>query len=229
MKKILVLYFIIIYQAQAQNKISEAKKTEPIKGLTFILPANFSIMNDDDIAQKYPTYKKPLAMYNSQDKEADFGVNHAVNRWYNANLTILRDMYKSTINSVFTNVDYIQEGVIKTINGRNFIVFEFTSELTEEKRIDEKDVRLRTYSFMCYTLHDAKILVFNFTTRAHYQSKWAPVAATIMNSITISPKLKVGDFTPYKVDRPLPKTNLKNDPQMEAIKRLRENNKEIPK
>lgn len=194
------------------------KKVEPVKGIKYEMPEDFLQMTDDDMAQNYPTYKKPLIMFNSPDKKADFGVNSAVNRWNNKNLSVLKDMYKSTISSVFTSVTFIQEGIVQ-INNRSYIVFEFNSELVDEKRFDGKATITRKYSYLLYTIYENKILVFNFTCESGSKGTWAPVAKRMMNSIEISNKLKLQDFEPFEVDRPLPKSN---DPQMEMIRKMKD-------
>jgi hypothetical protein len=200
---------------------TDMKKVQLIKGLSAALPKEFIVMIDDDIAQKYPTQKKPLAMYNSTDKSADFGVNYAINKWNNKNLSVLKDIYKSTISSVFTSVTYLQDGLIKNVNGREYIVFEFVSELVDDKRPDSKNFTVRNYSYLMYTIVDKKILVFNFTSVASGKEKWMPVASAIMTSIVITDKFKIEDYTPFEPDRPpLPKSN---DKQMEMIRKMRDN------
>lgn len=225
-KKCILTAIILLYYSYSFAQ-SEYKKKELIRGITALIPLDFEIMSDDDMAQKYPTYKKPLVMYNDKNKEADFGLNAAVNKWPNTNLQVLKDMYKSTISSVFTTVEYVQNGVISKINGRNHIVFEFVSELVDDKRVDEKTLTVRKYTYLSYTLQDNKILIFNFTCSAGKKDAWNKVASIIMNSLKISSKVKLENFKPFVVDRPLPKTNGKNDPQMEAIKKLRENNRKL--
>ena len=212
---------LIVLSISIMSFQTNMRKTQLIKGLSAKLPNTFVIMADDDIAQKYPTHKKPLAMYTSPDKFADFGVNYAVNQWNNRNLTVLRDIYKSTISSVFTHVEYLQEGIIKKINDRDFIVFEFVSELTDDKRPDNRNFTVRNYSYIVYTLVDKKILIFNFTSTVQTKDKWLPVANAIMNSINISENIKIEDYVPVEVERKMPKGK-SNDPQMEMIMKMKD-------
>jgi hypothetical protein len=216
-----ILAVVISTTVFYSNAQSSLKKTTLIKGLTMKLPKDFVVMADDDIAQKYPTHKKPLAMYNNVEKTADFGLNFAVNRWNNKNLSVLRDIYKSTISSVFTNVVYKQEGIIKKINGKDFIVFEFVSELVDDKRVDNRPITTRNYSYIQYTLADKKILIFNFTTTVFEKDKWASIASEMMESIEISDKLEITDYVPVEANQT--KKVEANDPQMKIIKGMKNN------
>ncbi|MDX2188927.1 MAG: hypothetical protein SFY32_03615 [Bacteroidota bacterium] len=211
----LILYFIV-FNIHAQI----SKKTEPIKGIMLSLPPSFVTMTDDEIASKFPTYKKPLAMFVSQDKTADFGINVAVNRWQNKNLIVLRDMYKSTISSIFSEIDYKIEGDIVKINNREFILFEFTSKYTDENNKSESTIALKNYSYIAYTLYNQKILIFNFTSTYGESGKWAAVANSLIKSIEITDKLELKEFEPYQVNRPQPK-GTEGDPQMKIIKQMK--------
>lgn len=200
---------------------SKPKKTILYKGIYATLPSDFTVMSDDDIAQKYPTYKKPLAMYTHKSNEADFGVNHTANRWVNKNLEVLRDMYKSTISSVFADVEWFNEGEIREINGRKYVLFEFISELRDERRPNEIATVAKKYTYIAYTVHDNRVLIFNFNGTASQKHVWTPVAESVINSLEINPKLKLPDFEPYRTQGPQPvEPQGRTDTQLEAIKKL---------
>jgi len=217
-----VKLFILITFVFPLIGIAQVKKIEPAKGLVLEIPKGFSLMSDDNLAQKYPTYKKPIAMFESTDGNAEMGVNAAVNKWRNNNLSILRDMYKSTISSVFAEVEFIQEGNIVEMNGRKFVYFEFTSAIKDDKRLDENTTVTRRYNFIVYTLYASRILVFNFNSTFNSRAQWMPIAASIMNSIQINAKLKLDQYVPFKAAGPQPKAIPgRRDMQMEAIKKLK--------
>jgi hypothetical protein len=206
--------FSLIYA----QKSEKPKATEVTKGISVTFQIGFTVMTDDDIAQKYPTYKKPLAMYQANDKTADFGINFAVNRWNNRNLEVLKDMYRSTLLAVFTNVEFQKEGTIEKINGRDFILFEFISELKSENSIDERTFSIKKYTYLAYTLYEKHILIFNFTCENKDKNPWIAKANEIIHSVKITDKLKIVDFVPIESSGPKPKTE---DFQMKMIKKLR--------
>ncbi len=213
--------FLIFCSILPLLSVSQTKKVEPSKGLVLYIPENFTLMSDDNLAQKYPTYKKPIAMYESRDKKAEMGVNAAVNTWRNNNLNILKDMYKSTIASVFAEVDFIQDGTIVEVNGRKFVYFEFTSAIKDDKRIDETTIVTRRYNYLAYTIYANRILVFNFNSTYISRAEWTQKAVEIMKSIKVSDKLKLDKYVPFQAAGPQPKEiSGRKDMQMEALKKL---------
>lgn len=222
-KSILFTIFLASFQSVF---CQSTKKMEILKAITIEIPTEFNLMTDDEIAQKYPSYRKPLAVYSNPKKTADIGVNYSINKWNNKNLTILKDMYKSTINSVFTSVDFVQEGVIKKINNKDFIVFEFVSSLSEENSL-QKGASIQTYSYIAYTLYEKKVIIVNFNAPALEKNNFSAVFEKTLNSVIISDKLKLPEFTPYETTRPtLPKSE--NDSQLKILRQMKKSKAKNP-
>lgn len=222
-KSNIILFLVAVFQLAFSQT---TKKMEILKAITIEIPAEFNLMTDDEIAQKYPSYRKPLAVYSNAKKTVDIGVNYSINKWNNKNLTILKDMYKSTISSVFTSVDFIQEGNIKKINNRDFIVFEFVSMLSEENSL-QKGASIQTYSYIAYTLYEKKIIIINFNAPGLEKNNFASVFEKVLNTVTISDKLKLQEFSPYETTRPtLPKSE--NDAQLKILRQMKKSKAKNP-
>lgn len=161
------------------QKLSRRKISE---GITVSLPKDFLIMSDDDIALKYPSSKKPLAMYTSLDRNVDFGLNVSKAKWPGQDLNLLKGVYRATILELYPKVDIINEEV-KTVNKKDFIVFEFNSQFESQRK----------YTYLMYALVKDKVYLFNFTCPQPLKDKWQPTAHSIMNSI----KMRVN--TPIEV------------------------------
>jgi hypothetical protein len=161
-------------------------KTRITKEVTISLPQNFSPMTDNDIANKYFTYHKPTAMYTNPDRVVDFGFNQTETRWRMEDLPLLQKFYKSSIVSMYSKVNFIQE-TTAAINKRNFVVFEFVSELVdEEPNSIKKGAVVKQYSYMQYTIEDNKVLLFNFTCPNQIKNQWQEVARQVMATVKIS-------------------------------------------
>lgn len=161
-------------------------KTKITKDITVSLPADFAPMTDDDMAKKYFTYRKPTAMYTNPDRVVDFGFNQTQTQWRKTDLPILQKFYKSSIVSMYSKVDFEQE-TIGTINNRDFVIFEFVSEVKDEDPNSlNKGSVTRQYSYIQYTIENNKVLVFNFTCPNQMKDKWQDVARAIMGSIKIN-------------------------------------------
>jgi hypothetical protein len=161
-------------------------KTKLTKEIIVYLPSDFTPMTDDDLAKKYFTYRKPTAMYTNPERVVDFGLNITDTRWRQSDLPLLQKFYKSGIAKMYTNVNFIQD-TISTINKRDFVVFEFISELKDdETNTMQRTSVVKQYSYMQYTVKDNQVHVFNFTCPVQIRSKWQETAREIMQTIKIN-------------------------------------------
>jgi hypothetical protein len=176
----LILTALVLLCSADGPKLVHKKIAE---GVSVSLPKNFYPMSDDDVAQRYPSTKKPLAMYTDLDRAVDFGLNISKSNWVGTDLKVLQGIYKSTILSLYNKVNFIQEGV-KNIKGRDYIVFEFTSEADNTPK----------YTYLQYAVVNTvvsktdfnKVFIFNFSCAAAVMDKWKPVAAAIMGTVNIN-------------------------------------------
>jgi hypothetical protein len=167
------------------QKMAYHKMTEGIK---VKLPVDFVEMSDDDLAYKYPSTKKPLAMLTSGDKTADFGVNVSKTLWGENDLKILQKVYKATLLEMYQKVDFLYEG-IKTIDNVPFVAFEFTSEVENHKK----------YSYLLYRTVKKHVYVFNFTCPQRYQERWQAISPKIIESIQFN--INIPDSSPSIVKK----------------------------
>jgi hypothetical protein len=181
--KYLLISFLLFWSGLDEGKMVKTKIT---KEVTISLPKSFRPMTDDEIADKYLTAKHPTAMYTNPDRVVDFGFNQTETRWRQADLPMLKGVYKGSIAGLHGKVTFIQDKIAR-INDREFIVFEFVSEVTDvdpEGKPRSGNAK-RQYSYIQYTVQGGKILVFNFTCPAQVQTKWQPTAQAIMESIRV--------------------------------------------
>jgi hypothetical protein len=177
----LILTTLVLLLSSADGPKLVNKKIA--EGVNVSLPKNFYPMSDDDVAQRYPSTKKPLAMYTDLDRAVDFGLNISKSNWVGADLKVLQGIYKSTILSLYNNVNFIQEG-IKNVKGRDYIVFEFTSEADNTPK----------YTYLQYAVVNTvisktdfnKVFIFNFSCAKSVMEKWQPVAGAIMATVNIN-------------------------------------------
>jgi hypothetical protein len=188
MKRFFLLVLILtlpIFSARSQAPKLKAMKIA--EGVNASLPQNFYPMSNEDIAQRYPSTKKPLCMYTDIDRAVDFGLNESKSNWAGGDLKVLQQVYKSTILSLYKKVDFIQEG-IKNIKKRDYICFEFTSEAQGNAK----------YTYLLYTVINSKVYIFNFTCDQTQMKKWQETARAIMETVKINPK-KVSKNTSEQV------------------------------
>jgi hypothetical protein len=149
-----------------------------------MLPRDFKPMTDDQIAERYFTYRKPVAMYTNPEGDVDFGLNVTATQWKAEDLDILQRFYKSSINKMYTEVKFEREG-IEQINGKKFIVFEFSAVVRPDKNEAMQLKARSSYTHIQYTVHNEKVYVFNFTSPYLQRAKWKNTAAEMMKTIKI--------------------------------------------
>ncbi len=167
-------------------KQASMKRYQLTDGISAAIPEGFVPMSDHDIAIRYPSTKKPLAMFTSNDMSVDFGLNVTKSNWAGDDLALLKDVYKSTLYTLYNEVRIIREE-IQTVNKQNFVILEFTSKADQTRK----------YTFLQYGIFNNRVYIFNFTCPEREMGKWNETATDIMASIKVKPgKLKVVEYNP---------------------------------
>lgn len=130
-----------------------------------------------------------LATFNSRDGDIDLGINQAQLRWGASDLSLLSQFYKANILNLYDNVSMHDEG-IKEIDGKQFIVFEFTGTFVDEANAFSATKQKSDYTYIMYTVNDSGVLVFRFTAPARTRSYWQRTVREIMGSISFNQKRK---------------------------------------
>lgn len=182
-KTILITLFIASTSFLQDDPFVKVKIT---KNISAQLPKVLTPMTDDMLADKYASYRKPLAMYADQTGLVNFGVNMTNALGVEDDLPILKGMYKGSISSLYSKVEFIQD-TIQTINKRKFIVFEFVSriEALPEEKETIKSRPIKQYHYIQYAIIDKRVYIFNFNCPENLKEIWQPLAKKIMQTIKI--------------------------------------------
>ena len=158
-------------------------KIEIGSGISLKLPESFQPMPEAEIARKYISTRKPVAVFMSADRQADFGINISITQWNPSDLPIMKDFYKATIVELHSNVEFIREEIVN-VNGKDFALLEFTSLVKDEDNtLGTTRPPVQKYNFIQYTIFDKKTFVYNFNCPANQQARFRDTAREIMNSI----------------------------------------------
>ena len=177
---------LLFFMYSPEQNLMKVKVNEHI---TMAMPSDFRPMTDDEIADRYFTMTRPLALFTNSETAVDLGVNKSITRWRSQDLQIMADFQKSNIFSLYDKVDVIKEG-IKEVNGRQFAFIEFVSSVEEAKDAMIKKGSIRKYTYIQYTILNGFSLVFNFTCPSNIQNQWQPQMDGIMNNITVKKSFK---------------------------------------
>ena len=183
--KILTLSFLCVLSlcVFSQDKMEKHTINDEI---SYMVPSNFTLMSANDRLQKFVSAREPLAMHSTEDREVDLGVNWNPMRWTAEDTETVYGFYKASIQSLFDNVEFIQDEV-KEVNGQEFIVFEFISSLKSDNAFSGPK-SARYYTYIQYTSYNNQVLLFNFGCKARLMNTYQPIAKEIMESVKVDEK-----------------------------------------
>ena len=97
MYKRLILLPIILFGFTSSKLV----KTKVSDGIVISLPGELTPMTPDDIVQRYPSVRAPLAAFTNGNRTADFSVNTSATQWPDANLDVAQKFFKAGINNLY--------------------------------------------------------------------------------------------------------------------------------
>lgn len=159
------------------------KKTAINKSISVGVPEGFQALPDDGIAVKYPSPRKPLAVFSNPSGRVDFSVAQKPSTFSNRDYALLLKIYKASIQNMYSKVDFLTED-IRTINKRDFVVLEFVSTVADNRRTSNL-APIRRYQMVQYTITGDQLTVFTFVAPADEQAQWQPTAQAVMQSIAM--------------------------------------------
>lgn len=166
-----------------------------VDGVWAIMPKDFVVMPEEDVAKKYPSTKKPVAMFTNLDRTVDFGLNISKSKWGGADLNLLKEIYTSTILQSYDSVVFLKKDVVE-VNGRPYARFEFEASFD-----GTKGYHYLMVSVLVKTMAEAEedketllpgnakhIMLFNFYAPIHLKATYQPIAEQMMQSLKVNTK-----------------------------------------
>ena len=147
------------------------------------VPQGFTPLPDDGIAVKYPSPRKPLAVFTNPSGRVDYSVAVRPTTFESFDYGVLLKIYKASIQRLYTKVDFLKED-IRTVNGRDFMYFEFVSTLADARR-NSQLAPIKKYQAVQYAIDGTQLFVFTFITPAEEQAQWQPIAQATMSAIEL--------------------------------------------
>jgi hypothetical protein len=200
MNRFLLPFLILLGLSMLSLDTPKLSKRKIYDGVSVLMPEDWVVMSDNDIATRYPSTKKPLSVYMSADTKADFNMNNTKAKFAGQDAKMLHEIYKATIMETYDtstvgeddpfrsdrvkkSFKFLSDGV-RTINKKEYAYFEYTSEFGSIKK----------YNYIMYAPHKKHVLIFNFTCDLRAMNVYQPVAQAMMNSVKVSPKLTMPDY-----------------------------------
>lgn len=156
--------------------------TKLAPGLTVGVPQGFTPLPDEGIAVKFPSPRKPLAVFSNPSGRVDYSI--AVRpTTFGPDYNVLLPMYKASVQRLYTKVEFLTQEVRK-VNGRDVVALEFVSTLNDNRRTAQL-APIRKYEFIEYAVQGEQLYIFSFSAPAEEQAQWRPVAQAALGDISL--------------------------------------------
>lgn len=152
-------------------------------GLSVAVPVGFAPLPDAAIAVKFPSPRKPLAVYSNPSGRIDYSVSVRPTT-FGPDYNVLLPMYKASVQRLYTKVDFLTQEVHK-VNGRDFVALEFVSTMSDSRRSSVALAPIRKYEYLEYAVEGQQLYIFSFSAPAEEQAQWRPVAQAVMGDISL--------------------------------------------
>ncbi len=159
-------------------------KTKLSEGITVTLPVELKRMDDQDVAQRFPSVRAPLGAFTSDDRLINFSVNISATQWPDENVEMAKTFFKAGVYNLYDRIEMIHEG-INEVHKHKFIYFEFESRIGANKLQMSSQEAIVTYTYIQYLVEPGKAIVFSFTCPREQRQQWEDKASAIMKSIRI--------------------------------------------
>lgn len=169
--------------------VADLTKVEVTEEISMMIPTDFRLMTDDEVASHFFTTKRPVAIYTDPSVIIELGVNRSATEWIADDLEIMVSFQKSNIYNFYDEIEMISQG-IKEVDGRKAAYFEFISTVKPDGQSIRAQSAVKKYTYIQYMIVGDHSWVFNFTSPVQLQPKWQPQLADIMDSIIFSKKKK---------------------------------------
>jgi len=186
MKSLLILVFIGFgYILHAQPDLGKLERRDIGGKVSVLVPSTFTLMPDNEVAQRYPSSTKPLAVFTSGSRSADFGVNKGKTMWAEGDLKIVKDFYKANMQTFYNKVTFLKEDII-SVGSLKMVELKFIGEIESLGK-----GKSRRYVHVRYAIVKNRLYILQFNCPTGEQNLYQTVVDKMMNSVRIR---KQGDI-----------------------------------
>jgi hypothetical protein len=183
MKFWLLLLFSFSFMAiRAQSNLGSLERKEIGGKVSVLVPSTFVLLSDNEVAARYPSSRKPLAVYSNVNGTADFGINKGRTVWEDKDLELVKDFYKANMMAFYNKVVMIKEGIVSSGNLK-FAELVFIGSIESLGK-----GKARRYVHVRYAVVKNRLYIAQFNCPASEQGLYSEMVEKMMKSIRISKK-----------------------------------------
>ena len=178
---VLFAWISIVSPSFSQGKLVKTKVSPDI---TVSLPRDWRPMDGLDFTERYPSVRAPIAAYTSYERTTDFSVNTSATQWPDADISIARKFFKSSLLNMFDRIEMLSEGT-REQHGKRYIYFEFESRVNGNRAHEGLNDPVLRYIYQMYLIEGNRTLVFSFSCPQREREQWQSTATAIMKSVRV--------------------------------------------
>jgi hypothetical protein len=166
MNKFLILILFFLSGFTSEKLI----KTKIADGISASIPATLIPMTEEDLVQRYPSVRAPIAAFTNVDRNVDFSINTSATQWPDQDIAMAQKFFKSGIYNLFDRVDIIEEGI---------------HPVHKKKMKQSEQSAVFRYSYIQYLVESDRTLVFSFNCPRDQKEQWQETARAMMKSLKV--------------------------------------------
>lgn len=159
-------------------------KTKISDDITVSIPEELSPMTPEDIAQRYPSVRKPIGAFSDENRAVDFTISTSATQWPDSNLEMAKEFFKSGVYNLYDRIELLDEG-IQEIHKKRYIFFEFESRINGDQNAMGSEESILKYTYIQYLLEPNRTLVITFSCPERDKEDWQETAHEVMKSLRI--------------------------------------------
>jgi hypothetical protein len=179
----MLLFFGIASNLVFAQGIEKTKRMRVAKIITIDIPSNFRQLTQAEVAQRYPSSRKQIAVFTSPNNTADIGINKGKTVWEEKDIALVRDFYRSTLESFYAKTTFERADIVE-VHGKKFARLIFVGE------IDGGNLKpkYKVYVHIRYCVIGKRLYIFQFNCQKSEAKLYQKAVAEIMDNIKISKK-----------------------------------------
>jgi hypothetical protein len=178
------LPFVLVFMSAIAYAQPKLKKTKVGDDITVYVPDLMVPMTPEDLAQRFPSVRAPLAAFTDMERGAEFSVNISATRWPDGNIEVAQKFFKTALVNLYDRVDMIDEG-IREIKKKKFAFYEFESRINGDKFKQGLKDPVLSYTYTQYYVDKKRTLVFTFSCPRAMKDDWTGVVHEMMAMVRV--------------------------------------------
>lgn len=172
---ITMMVILSLLPCSGQDAVPSLEKKSVLGGkVEILIPATFTVMEEDMLKTKYPMQNRPALVYTNDAGSINVAFSQTTSKAEEKDIPEIKETFVKVFKSMYKSSEWLSDGLV-TINGKNVGFMELITPALDTK----------IYNRIFFAECDGRILLCTFNCKESQMKEWAPVGKKIMNSLVI--------------------------------------------